>query len=318
MLSPPQKFPTVPHSNPYKCSQKYKFQLDFHVAIPCGLLPPVLANTSCPSASGLHLKPSFSLQIPAATSLGLHALLAKLTAPPTNPDTFLARHSSTFSPSHCFSSLCQLVPQPDPNPCNHTLLHGPCRYEYVYSDGSKTSGFFSKETTTLNTSSGRAMKLRSLAFGCGFHVSGPSVPGRVLTEPMNYLTIGDVVSLKKDNQSRISYTPLLTDPVALTFYYIAIKGVFNGVKLTIDPPVWLIDELCNGGTLPRPTPGDESTRSGFDLCVNVTGVSRPRLPRLNLELGGASVFSPPRRNYFIEIREGVRCYPLTRRVVGFR
>jgi hypothetical protein len=36
----------------------------------------------------------------------------------------------------------------------------------------------------LNTSSGRAMKLRSLAFGCGFHVSGPSVPGRVLMEPM--------------------------------------------------------------------------------------------------------------------------------------
>ena len=67
--------------------------------------------------------------------------------------------------------------------------------------------------------------------------------------PTSYLTIGDVVSLKKDNHSRISYTPLLTDPVALNFYYIAIKGVFNGVKLTIDPPVWLIDELCNGGTV---------------------------------------------------------------------
>jgi len=100
--------------------------------------------------------------------------------------TFLPRHSPlpSFSPSHCLSSPCQLVPQPDPNPCNHTRLHSPCRYEYVYSDGSKTSGFLSKETTTLNTSSGRAMKLRSLAFGCGFHVSGPSVPGRVLMEPM--------------------------------------------------------------------------------------------------------------------------------------
>jgi hypothetical protein len=27
--------------------------------------------------------------------------------------------------------------------------------------------------------------------------------------------------------------------------------VFNGVKLTIDPPVWLIDELGNGGTVIR-------------------------------------------------------------------
>ena len=70
--------------------------------------------------------------------------------------------------------------------------------------------------------------------------------------PTSYLTIGDVVSLKKDNQSRISYTPLLTNPVvAPTSYYIAIKGVFNGVKLTIDPPVWLIDELGNGGTVIR-------------------------------------------------------------------
>jgi len=70
--------------------------------------------------------------------------------------------------------------------------------------------------------------------------------------PTSYLTIGDVVSLKKDNQSRRSYTPLLANPVvAPTSYYIAIKGVFNGVKLTIDPPVWLIDELGNGGTVIR-------------------------------------------------------------------
>ncbi|CAK7326509.1 unnamed protein product [Dovyalis caffra] len=288
--------------------------------------------------------------------------------------TFLSRHSSTFSPTHCFSSLCQLVPQPDPNPCNHTRLHSPCRYEYVYVDGSKTSGFFSKDTTTLNTSSGGAMKLKSLAFGCGFHVSGPSVTGlsfngahgvmglgrgpisfssqlgrrfgrsfsyclrdyTLSPPPTSYLMIGDVRSTKKDNKSKLSYTPLLINPVAPTFYYIAIKAVFvNRVKLPIDPSVWSIDGLGNGGTvidsgttltfltepayleiltafkrevkLPSPAPGDESTHSGFDLCVNVTGVSRPRLPRLSLELAGESVFSPPPRNYFIDVSEGIKC-----------
>ena len=45
--------------------------------------------------------------------------------------------------------------------------------------------------------------------------------------------------------------------------------------------------------VPSPTPGDKSARSGFDLRVNVAGVSRTRLPGLSLELGGASVFSPP-------------------------
>ncbi|KAI9389963.1 hypothetical protein POPTR_008G115900v4 [Populus trichocarpa] len=288
--------------------------------------------------------------------------------------TFLARHSTTFSPTHCFSSLCQLVPQPNPNPCNHTRLHSTCRYEYVYSDGSKTSGFFSKETTTLNTSSGREMKLKSIAFGCGFHASGPSLIGSSFNgasgvmglgrgpisfasqlgrrfgrsfsyclldytlspPPTSYLMIGDVVSTKKDNKSMMSFTPLLINPEAPTFYYISIKGVFvDGVKLHIDPSVWSLDELGNGGTvidsgttltfltepayreilsafkrevkLPSPTPGGASTQSGFDLCVNVTGVSRPRFPRLSLELGGESLYSPPPRNYFIDISEGIKC-----------
>ncbi|KAJ6689700.1 hypothetical protein OIU85_006054 [Salix viminalis] len=265
--------------------------------------------------------------------------------------TFLARHSTTFSPAHCFSSLCQLVPQPDPNPCNHTRLHSTCRYEYVYSDGSRTSGFFSKETTTLNTSSGREMKLKTMAFGCGFHVSGPSLTGSSFNgasgvmglgrgpisfssqlgrrfgrsfsyclmdytlspPPTSYLMIGDVVSPAKDNKSMISYTPFLP----------------------IDPSVWSIDELGNGGTvidsgttltfltepayreilsafkrkvkLPSPPPGGAASQSGFDLCVNVTGVSKPRLPRMSLELGGEAVYSPPPRNYFIEITEGIKC-----------
>jgi hypothetical protein len=71
---------------------------------------------------------------------------------------FLARHSSTFSPHHCFDSPCRLVPHPPHSHYNHTSwlrLHIPCRYQYSYADGSLTSGFFSKETTMLNTSNGR-------------------------------------------------------------------------------------------------------------------------------------------------------------------
>lgn len=198
---------------------------------------------------------------------------------------FLARHSTTFSPYHCYDSACELVPRPDPSPCNHTRLHSPCRYDFTYSDGSRTAGFFSKETTTLNTSSGRATKLTDLAFGCGFDVSGPSVAGpsfngangvmglgrgpisfasqlgrrfgskfsyclmdyTLSPPPTSYLRIG---GSKSDVVSKLSFTHLLVNPLSPTFYYIGIKSVYvDGAKLPIRPSVWSLDEFGNGGTV---------------------------------------------------------------------
>ncbi|KAM5567625.1 aspartyl protease family protein 2 [Rosa sericea] len=198
---------------------------------------------------------------------------------------FLARHSTTFSPYHCYDSACDLVPRPDPSPCSHTRLHSPCSYEYTYSDGSRTAGFFSTETTTLNTSSGTPAKLSDLAFGCGFDVSGPSLTGPSLggahgvmglgrgpisfasqlgrrfgnkfsyclldytlsPPPTSYLRIG---ASKSDVVSKLSFTRLLLNPLSPTFYYIGIKSVsVNGVKLPVRPSVWSLDQLGNGGTV---------------------------------------------------------------------
>ncbi|GKV43902.1 hypothetical protein SLEP1_g51143 [Rubroshorea leprosula] len=283
--------------------------------------------------------------------------------------TFLARHSSSFSPQHCFDSTCDLVPHPDPNPCNRTRLHSPCRYEYEYSDGSQTSGFFSKETTTLKTSSGREAKLENLSFGCGFRISGPSLSGASFNgshgvmglgqgsisfasqlgrrygnkfsyclmdytlspPPTSYLMIGGN-QLAVSKTPKISFTPLLINPRSPTFYYIGIKSVsVNNVKLQIDPSVWSLDEMGNGGTvidsgttltfLPEPAyrqilwemkrrvklPSPTEPTPDFDLCLNVSGNAMPQLPRLSFKLSGDSVFAPPPRNYFIETEEGVTC-----------
>ncbi|KAJ4963509.1 hypothetical protein NE237_023448 [Protea cynaroides] len=113
--------------------------------------------------------------------------------------TFQALHSTTFSPIHCYDSICGLISHPlKHQPRNHTCLHSTCHYQYSYADGSRTSGFFSKETTTLNTSSGSAAKLKSHFFWSRFHVSGPSLTGAsfngargvmgVGRGPINYLT----------------------------------------------------------------------------------------------------------------------------------
>ncbi|CAN0876515.1 Aspartic proteinase nepenthesin-1 [Linum grandiflorum] len=261
--------------------------------------------------------------------------------------TFLPRHSSTFSLAHCFNRLCRF---------------SPCRYEYQYSDGSETSGFFSKETTTLNTSSGLETKLKNMAFGCGFRVSGPSVMGlgrgsisfssqlgrhfgnkfsyclrdfTLAPPPTSYLMIGGGGGgggSEPDAES-MDFTPLIVNPLSSTFYYIGIRSVsVSGEKLPIDPSVWSIDELGNGGMvvdsgttltfLPEaaygeiltafrrqiklPTAADPSP--GFDLCVNVSGESRrPSFPAMSFELGGGSVYAPPAGNYFIETSEGVMC-----------
>lgn len=197
---------------------------------------------------------------------------------------FYPRHSTTFSPYHCYDPACTLVPHPRKHaPCNHTRLHSTCRYEYSYSDGSITSGFFSRETTTFNTSSGNLVKFKRLSFGCSFSKSGPSVSGPSFNgadgvlglgrgpisfpselgrkfghkfsyclldytrspTPTSYLLIGG-----SQPTAKLNYTPLLNNPLSSTFYYIRIQNVrINSVNLRISPSVWAIDELGNGGTI---------------------------------------------------------------------
>ncbi|XP_073033145.1 LOW QUALITY PROTEIN: aspartic proteinase NANA, chloroplast [Primulina eburnea] len=286
---------------------------------------------------------------------------------------FYPRHSTTFSPYHCYDPACTLVPHPrKPVPCNHTRLHSTCRYEYSYSDGSITSGFFSHETTTFNTSSGKLVKFRRLSFGCGFSKSGPSISGPSFSgadgvlglgrgpisftselgrtfglkfsyclldytrspTPTSYLLIGGPRNGSQPT-AKLKYTPLLTNPLSSTFYYIRIQNVrINNVNLRISPSVWAIDESGNGGTivdsgttltyLAKPAyqiiiaafkrlvklPMAAVPTLGFDLCLNVSGGLRPSLPRLSFKLGGGSIFSPSPSNYFIDTADGIKCLAL--------
>ncbi|KAL7586503.1 aspartyl protease family protein 2 [Lactuca sativa] len=204
------------------------------------------------------------------------------TRPPHS--AFLARHSSSYCLHHCYDPACKLVPHPRPRiACNHTRLHSPCRYEYSYADGSITNGFFAKETTSFNSSTGELLQHDSLAFGCGFTISGPSVSGpsfngaqgvmglgrgtisfvtqlgrrfgnkfsyclrdyTIAPPPTSYLLIGTAAG-----NSRMRYTPLQTNPLSSPFYYIGIENVYvDNMKLRVSPSVWNIDKMGNGGTI---------------------------------------------------------------------
>lgn len=62
------------------------------------------------------------------------------------------------------------------------------------------------------------------------------------------------------------------------------------------------------------SPAEPTT--GFDLCVNVSGVARASLPKLSFRLVGDSVFAPPPRNYFIETSDRVKCLAIQPVVSG--
>lgn len=302
---------------------------------------------------------------------------------------FLARHSSSFSNIRCSDPNCRLVPglgcrvhnnSQNASRSRRLRKHYSCPYEYSYADGSTTSGLFSKETTALNSSSGRVVRVPGLKFGCGFRVSGPSVTPLALggfegasgvmglgrgpisftaqlskrfgnkfsyclmdytlsPPPTSYLVIGGEGGNRNDvvaGSDTLHSTPLITNSLSPTFYYIGIKTVIiSGESLPISSSLWALDDLGNGGTiidsgttlsfmpapayraifstmkrrvkLPRVT--TESTQ-GFDLCYNVSGVLKPRFPRMSFELVGDSVFDPPARNYFIDTEENVKCLAL--------
>lgn len=309
--------------------------------------------------------------------------------------TFLARRSSSFAPLHCYDRQCGLVPHPHPEQaCPSGRLHSPCRYRYSYADHSTSAGFFSRETATLNASSGQEIRIRQLSFGCAFNVSGTSVGGpaadgahgvmglgrgpisfpsqvgrrygntfsyclmdyTISPAPTSYLLIGD----NRENETSVGegkggrpspppplrYTPLQTNPLSPTFYYVGVEGAsVDGVDLPIDAAVWTMDPSTGaGGTvvdsgttltflpepayrqilaamerrvrLPRVSVGGVGTGSSgpaFDLCVNGTSAGNEpsrRLPRLGLRLAGGALLSPPPRNYFIDTEPGVRCLAL--------
>ncbi|CAI9096294.1 OLC1v1032398C1 [Oldenlandia corymbosa var. corymbosa] len=203
-----------------------------------------------------------------------------------SPDSALfARHSSTFSPYHCYDPACDFVPHPANLTCNHTRRHSTCRYEYSYSDGSFTSGFYSRETASFNTSSGKGVRFKKLSFGCGFNTSGPSLTGpgfngargvlglglgpisfpsqlgktfgnkfsyclmdyTISPSPTSYLLIGGGLM---GPTVKKSYTPIINNTLSTTFYYIGIESVYvDDTRLPISPSVWDIDEFGNGGTV---------------------------------------------------------------------
>ncbi|URE16162.1 Eukaryotic aspartyl protease [Musa troglodytarum] len=285
---------------------------------------------------------------------------------------FFPRHSSSFRPYHCYHPACRLVPHPRSSshdaapPCRRQPLHSPCRYRYSYADRSSSAGFFSRDIATLNSTSAGILRLHSLPFGCAFNVTSPagseaprgvlglgrgpiSFPSRAARRfgdvfsyclmdytlsppPTSFLLIGAAAHTTLAPKN-LSFTPLLTNPLSPTFYYVRVLGVsVESEPLRVDPSVWALDRatgiggtVVDSGTTLSFVPAKayrEIVRAmtgrlplaaivrgppEFDLCVNASAEATKRVPRLAFRLLGGTELAPPAGNYFIDAADGVRC-----------
>ncbi|MCO5611574.1 hypothetical protein L7F22_065827 [Adiantum nelumboides] len=203
--------------------------------------------------------------------------------PPNNGSVFLTKRSSTFSPIACSAEECNLIPPPVTGNSSCTAKEPTsCTYGYTYTDSSQTTGVFAYDTITMSTSSGKRVRIKNVAFGCGINNTGPSITklGGVIglgqgpisfTSQVGYmygnkfsycftsffnrkassaLVFGDDLVGTLELESTMQYTPFFTNAQSETFYYIGIEGVeVAGERLPIQPEIWSIKKDGTGGAV---------------------------------------------------------------------
>lgn len=170
--------------------------------------------------------------------------------------------SGTYKTLACASALCNDLPYKS---CTTS-----CQYDYLYGDGSSTSGALSSDTVTIGTGA-----VPNVAFGCGHSNLGSfagaggliglgqgplsliSQLGGVTAKKFSYclvplgsaktspLYIGDSALA-----AGVAYTPLLSNKVNPTFYYAGVTGItVAGKKVNYPAGTFDLDASGQGGLI---------------------------------------------------------------------
>jgi hypothetical protein len=170
--------------------------------------------------------------------------------------------SGTYKTVGCASALCNDLPFKS---CTTS-----CQYDYLYGDGSSTSGALSSDTVTIGTGA-----VPNVAFGCGHSNLGSfagagglvglgqgplsliSQLGGVTAKKFSYclvplgsaqtspLFIGDSAIA-----AGVAYTPLLSNKINPTFYYAGVTGItVAGKKVNYPAGTFDIDASGQGGLI---------------------------------------------------------------------
>nr|CAD1844337.1 unnamed protein product [Ananas comosus var. bracteatus] len=230
--------------------------------------------------------------------------------------------SASFEGVSCGSTVCGLVNRADP--CRSDR----CRYAVAYEDGSYTKGTLAFETLTFGpTQPAHYLWWASSARRpVGPSATALSAGGRAVR----------LAGLRPDRRGATwpRVVPLLTNPQAPSFYYIALVGLgVGGVRLPVPEQVFQLAENGEGGViidtgtavtrfppqayevlrdafvnategLPR-----GPTVSIFDACYDLSGFGTVRVPTVSLYFDGGVVLTLPARNYLVPV-DGVGTFCL--------
>lgn len=263
---------------------------------------------------------------------------------------FDPRKSSSFSKVPCGSPTCRRLENAGCSTKTQT-----CLYQVSYGDGSFTRGDFGTETLTF-----RGSRVGQVALGCGHDNQGlfvgaaglmglgrgrlsfPTQSSRRFNGKFSYCLVDRSTSSKPSSMifgdaavSRTArFTPLITNPMLDTFYYVELLGIsVGGARVPgIVPSLFKLDEAGNGGVIiDSGTSVTRLTRSAyirfrdafrvgasglkrgtgfslFDTCFDLSGMKEVKVPTVVLHFRGADM-SLPANNYLIPVdSSGTFCF----------
>ncbi|KAG0592413.1 hypothetical protein M758_1G244800 [Ceratodon purpureus] len=173
--------------------------------------------------------------------------------------------SSTYRLANCTDSLCRALPGPICSRANT------CTYAYAYGDGSNTRGDLAYETVTLNSA------VSHIGFGCGHYQVGTfagadgliglgqgplSLPSQLspsVAEIFSYCLVEQTTTDSGSSpitfgnaaeNSAATYTPLLTNTLNPTYYYVGVTGISVGSsRVSIPSSAFRISSNGGGGVI---------------------------------------------------------------------
>ncbi|KAH9781523.1 Aspartic proteinase CDR1 [Citrus sinensis] len=201
---------------------------------------------------------------------------------------FDPQKSSTYKYLSCSSSQCA---PPIKDSCS---AEGNCKYSVSYGDESFSNGDLATETVTVGSTSGQAVALPEIVFGCGTKNGGK----------FNSKTDG-IVGLGGGDASLISQmkTTIAGDQ-RLGFTSGSTPGgdivIDSGTTLTYLPPAYASKLLSVMSSMIAAQP----VEGPYDLCYSIS--SRPQFPEVTIHFRDADVKLSP-SNFFMNISEDLVC-----------
>ncbi|CAM6106565.1 unnamed protein product [Calypogeia fissa] len=235
--------------------------------------------------------------------------------------------SSTYNQVGCKGTLCEKLPA-SAHSCSP---NNTCSYEYTYGDASNTKGDLAAESITLTSSDGSTLSFPNVHFGCGTENKGifqktdgliglgrgdlslmsqlgpkfGNVFSYCLVDFFSATTRTSPMHLGGTGTDGLTYTPLVQNGQAKTFYYVNLVGItVNGQAINFPPDTFTINGKGKGGmVLDSGTtvthmfdmayipfkeaisanityPSADGTGSGLELCYNLKGIFQPVFPEV--------------------------------------